>query len=600
MREDNDVADGGGVGQEHDQAVDPYSFAGGRRHAVLQGTDVILVQDRVDFFVSAPLRYLLFEPFLLVNRVIELTEGVGDLPAGDIEFESVGDLWVGSVPAGQGGNLGGVGGYEGRVDEFFLHQELEEFGLGLARSGKRFQCNAALLCQPDNALVVTEDLSGTLGYGSADAITFRSSDDGVVVVSGLASGFVTDVVESGDIVVAGDVLYEVNTAPVVILEGDLPQYRAFNSGMSDGPDVEQLEQALVDLGFDPDGDIEIDEDFTSATADAIELLQESIGAEETGQLRLGEVIFAPTAVSYIADVLVDIGDQVQAGQAIVTTSAPISGTVTSITPEGSIVGRGDVLIGIDEEPVVLLIGDIPAYRTLTAGVEGDDVLQLQRNLVELGFGDIEGFEADGDYGTATTVAVAAWQSSIGASPDGVVNLGDVYIAATPLRIGEHLVGVGDVVVDGTPILTSSVSETFVTVELSTDDQDLVAVGDAVVVELPDGTTESAVVTEIGTVVLANQQGETYFEMTVTLDDPEAAQGLDEAPVDVEVISDRADDVLVVPVTALLALAEGGYAVEVVASDGSAFLVAVDPGLFADGFVEVTSDGLRAGMEVVVP
>ena len=92
----------------------------------------------------------------------------------------------------------------------------------------------------------------------------------------------------------------------------------------------------------------------------------------------------------------------------------------------------------------------------------------------------------------------------------------------------------------------------------------------------------------------------YIRKTVTLDDPEAAQGLDEAPVDVEVISDRADDVLVVPVTALLALAEGGYAVEVVASDGSGFLVAVDPGLFADGFVEVTSDGLRAGMEVVVP
>ena len=86
----------------------------------------------------------------------------------------------------------------------------------------------------------------------------------------------------------------------------------------------------------------------------------------------------------------------------------------------------------------------------------------------------------------------------------------------------------------------------------------------------------------------------------SLDDPESAQGLDQAPVDVEVVSDRADDVLAVPVTALLALAEGGYAVEVVTDDGSTVLVAVDPGLFADGFVEVTSDSLQAGMEVVVP
>jgi multidrug efflux pump subunit AcrA (membrane-fusion protein) len=89
-------------------------------------------------------------------------------------------------------------------------------------------------------------------------------------------------------------------------------------------------------------------------------------------------------------------------------------------------------------------------------------------------------------------------------------------------------------------------------------------------------------------------------MSVTLVDPEAAPDLDEAPVDVEIVSDRADNVLVVPVTALLALSEGGYAVEVVAEDGSIVLVAVDPGLFADGFVEVTSNALAAGMEVVVP
>lgn len=449
-------------------------------------------------------------------------------------------------------------------------------------------------------VVVTEELSGTLGYGSADPITFRSSSDGVVTVKGLASGFVTDIVDQGVFVASGDVLYDVNTEPIVVLEGDLPQYRTFNSRMSDGPDVEQLELALSDLGYDPDGDMTIDEDFTSATADAIERLQEAIGAEDTGRLELGAVIFAPSPVSYVAEVLVEISDQVTAGTPIVATSKPISGTVTAIAEESSIVGQGDVLVTIDQEPVVLLIGDIPAYRTLTVGVKGDDVTQLERNLVDLGFGDFEGFVVDDDYNEATSLAVAAWQVSIGASPDGVVNLGDVYFSPTSLRIGQNQVAIGDAVGNGTPIMTTSASSTFVTVELSTDDQDLVAVGDAVVVELPSGEQEAAVVTEIGSVVLANQQGVTYFEMTVTLDDPEAAPGLDEAPVDVLAIGDRADDVLVVPVTALLALAEGGYAVDVVAEDGSTFLVAVDPGLFADGFVEVTSTSLEAGMEVVVP
>ena len=88
----------------------------------------------------------------------------------------------------------------------------------------------------------------------------------------------------------GDVLYEVNTQPVVVLPGTLPAYRAFNTRMSDGPDVEQLEQALVDLGYDPNGTMTVNEDFTSATADAIERLQEDIGAEESGALNLGEVV----------------------------------------------------------------------------------------------------------------------------------------------------------------------------------------------------------------------------------------------------------------------------------------------------------------------
>jgi peptidoglycan hydrolase-like protein with peptidoglycan-binding domain len=449
-------------------------------------------------------------------------------------------------------------------------------------------------------IVVTEDLSGTLGYGASDPIAFRSSPEGVVTVTGLASGFVTDVVEEGTFVASGDVLYEVNASPIVVMEGDLPQYRAFNSRMSDGPDVQQLEQALSDLGYDPNDALTIDEDFTSATADAIENLQEAIGADVTGALALGDVIFAPTPVSYVAEVLVDIADQVSPGTPIVATSAPIAGTVTSIAEEGSIVGRGDVLLTVDTEPVVLLLGGIPSYRALTVGVSGDDVAQLEENLAELGFGDTPGFVVDGEFDTATSVAVAAWQNSVGAKPDGVVNVGDVIYAPANLRIGENLVAVGDVVANGTPIMTTSSSATFVSVELSTDDQDLVAVGDAVVVELPSGAQEPATVTEIGSVVLATQQGATYFEMTVTLDDPEAAPDLDEAPVDVIIASDRADDVLAVPVTALVALAEGGYAVEVLSSDGSTFLVAVDPGLFADGFVEVTSSGLESGMEVVVP
>jgi peptidoglycan hydrolase-like protein with peptidoglycan-binding domain len=448
-------------------------------------------------------------------------------------------------------------------------------------------------------VVATETLSGTLGYGSTDTVMYRTSPAGVTTVTGLLSGIVTWVVDEGTVIVPGDVLYEVNTVPVIVLEGVTPQYRAFHSRMSDGPDVEQLERALVDLGFDPDQDIEVDEDFTSATRDAIELLQESVGANDDGRLELGEVQFGPEA-TYISVVLVDLGDQVGPGAGIATTSRSITGTVTDLVAEGETLAQGDIVLTVDNEPVVLLVGDVPAYRLMEVDVIGTDVLQLQSALEQLGFGSVEGFAVDGEYSTATAAAVAAWQQSLGARPDGIVNLGDIIFLPESIRVGATLIDVGDDLHDGLPIFSASSNATNVSVDLSTDDQDLVEVGFEVMVILPDESREPGIVSDIGTVVQANQQGATFFEMTVTLVDPDAAPDLDEAPVDVEIVSDRANNVLVVPVTALLALSEGGYAVEVVSQDGATVLVAVDPGLFADGFVEVTSDVLVEGMEVVVP
>lgn len=476
-------------------------------------------------------------------------------------------------------------------------------GIGLAMSGSNGSADAEEAVVANTAavtqsnLIVTEELDGTLGYGTADPIVFRSSSDGVDTISVQASGTVTAVVEERTTIEFGDVLMEIDGNPVYILEGDIPAYRTFNSRTSDGADVQQLEQALFDLGYDPDEDMTIDEDMTSATVSAIELMQETLGYEETGSLSLGDVIFV-TSPFYVAEVNVSVGDSVNPGTPVVATSSTIEGTVTSIATEGSILGQGDALFTVDGEPVALLIGDVPLYRSLAVGAEGADVEQLQVNLVALGFLSEDG-NAAGTFDDTTFEALVDWQTSIGSTPDGVVNIGDVIFSADAIRVQENLVSVGDPVNNNTQIMTTSISETFVSVQLSTDDQDLVEVGDAVTVELPSGAEEPAIVTEIGSVVLATQQGATYFEMTVTLDNPEAAEGLDEAPVDVLVIGDRADDVTAVPVTALLALAEGGYAVEVVQADGTTALVGVSTGLFADGYVEVTGN-VSEGMEVVIP
>jgi hypothetical protein len=246
---------------------------------------------------------------------------------------------------------------------------------------------------------------------------------------------------------------------------------------------------------------------------------------------------------------------------------------------------------------MLLYGEVPAYRAMASGDEGEDVAQLQAALIDLGF--VAGDPEVATFDDTTLVAVLTWQLSTGAHPDGVVNLGEVVFLPESIRVGETVASTGDTAMNGSPVVMTSASSTFVTVELATADRALVSVEDTVAVELPDETVVEGTVTSIGTVALTNQAGENFFEMIVTISDSDATIGLDEAPVDVDIVSDSSSGVLVVPVTALLALAEGGYAVEVV-DDGATHLVGVETGLFADGLVEVAGNGLSAGVLVVVP
>ena len=171
---------------------------------------------------------------------------------------------------------------------------------------------------------------------------------------------------------------------------------------------------------------------------------------------------------------------------------------------------------------------------------------------------------------------------------------------------EHASDLGDSVGPGSPVLRGTTTRRVVTVALEATSQELLEVDQAVTVELPDGTTTPGKVATVGRV--ANVPEDTGFpgastptiDVTITLEEPTAAGTLDQAPVTIGVVTDSRPDVLAVPVNALVALLEGGYAVEVQAVDGSRRYVAVRLGLFQDGWVEVTATGLAAGDKVVVP
>ncbi|QJW35529.1 efflux RND transporter periplasmic adaptor subunit [Cellulosimicrobium protaetiae] len=281
-----------------------------------------------------------------------------------------------------------------------------------------------------------------------------------------------------------------------------------------------------------------------------------------------------------------------------------SGVVTWLPVAGAVVGRGEQLYRVDEVPTVLLLGDLPAYRTLQEGVSGPDVRQLEENLAALGR---TGFDVDDRFTSATAVAVRAWQADLGVARTGVVEPGVVHYAPDAVLVADLVAEVGDDAAGDLVVVAGQ--ERVVTVDLDPRDARFAVAGATVSVTLPDGSVLPATVARVETVVVpgppgvaGEEDGTTVLRATVTPDDPAALAG-DDAPVAstarVAFAADRRDDVLTVPVAALLALAEGGYAVERV-DDGGTALVAVETGLFADGRVEVSGAGLAAGDRVVVP
>ncbi len=285
------------------------------------------------------------------------------------------------------------------------------------------------------------------------------------------------------------------------------------------------------------------------------------------------------------------------------------GTLTWLAPVGSTVRRGGTLFKVNERPVVALYGSVPLYRPLRAGEKGTDVRQLEQNLSGLGY---SGFSVNDTYDAATAVAVRRWQASLGLPQTGSVELGEVVFTPGEVRIAGHTARVGDTIGRDAAVLSYTGITKLVTVELKVVDRRLAVKGGTATVVVPGMPAVKGTISEVSTDIRAqgtpeastapagtvSAATEARIEVTVTIADQSALSSVDASPVDVEFVSDERQDVLAVPVTALLALPQGGYGVEVV--DGpTTRIVPVTTGMFAAGLVEVTGDGIAEGMTVGV-
>jgi hypothetical protein len=282
-----------------------------------------------------------------------------------------------------------------------------------------------------------------------------------------------------------------------------------------------------------------------------------------------------------------------------------SGTFTSLPSAGKVIRRGQVLYRVSNAPVVLLYGPVPFYRSLSEGMSGPDVQQLNLNLVTLGYASKADIAALGwDYfGWETAYALELYQQQLGIDQTGALALGQAVFLPAAIRVTSVNAQLGGTAGPGSPVLQGTSSARQVTLALDAAEQADVAVGDRVAITLPDNQTTPGVVSSVDTVA-TTPQGSTTPVITVgiTPTDPAATGSLDQAPVDVSITTATVSNVLTVPVDALLATTNGGYAVEAVGADGVHRLVPVSLGLFDDaiGTVQVSGPDLAAGQEIVIP
>ena len=285
------------------------------------------------------------------------------------------------------------------------------------------------------------------------------------------------------------------------------------------------------------------------------------------------------------------------------------GIVTWLPAAGSVVWRGQALFQLSGQPVTLLYGPVPAWRDIGPGMTpGPDVRELQRNLATLGF--TRG-PADGVFGWSTEAAIERWQQVHGLTVTGTIPLGAVVFLPGPLRVTTTAVSPGSPAAPGTAMLSGTSDIPVVSVSLTAGGP-AVQPGDPVLVTMPDGTTTvHGTIASVGRVAVTTGAGSgtsdagpgssgassAAIPVTVSIGESQLPPGLDQAPVQVAITQQQDRDVLAVPVTALLALPGGGYAVRLSGAAGR--LIPVTTGLFDDatGLVEVAGQGLAAGQVV---
>jgi hypothetical protein len=457
-------------------------------------------------------------------------------------------------------------------------------------------------------LVATDTESGTLAYANPQTVYNR------------ISGTVTWLPSVGQLIKPGHALYYVDNQPVVLFAGTTPAYRTLTSGITNGPDVKELNQDLVSMGFDPSHEITVSSTWQTGTTDAVNRWLASLGESQTGSIALGQVVFLPGAqrVTTVETVLGSTGSSSGAGAGAGSGSASSTSVTSAPRPVFASLETTTPTTTTTTTPATTTTPTTacqPTGKKRSSGSGGSCatnnnstdaalIALLRAEITELQKTLAASHGASGGAGGGTAGAGAAkgaGGSGAGASASAGAGGGGGSGSGS---------GAG---ATAQPILQTTSNQLNVVVDLDATKQSEAVVGEPVTVQMPDGSVVNGTITRVSPIAQSSSSGSgsgssggsgsgssssspsATIPVTIELHGHLPASGLDQAAVSVNFEQQKANNVLSVPVTALLATAGGGYAVQEAAPPHR--LIPITPGLFAAGYVQISGPQIYPGLQV---
>ena len=413
-------------------------------------------------------------------------------------------------------------------------------------------------------LVETDTQSGNLSYASPQTVYNR------------LGGTITWLPSVGAVIKPGQALFRVGSQAVTLLIGRTPAYRDLGPSDSAGLDILELNRNLIALGFNPEG-IVVDDKWQAATTAGVDVFRASLGEAETGKLTLGQIVFLPGA-QVVSAVSAQLGSQ-----AALRSPDPrpelVSLTTTTVTPTPPV----GTTRSRRRRP------RNPKYEAALIALLKAQAAQLKAEAAQLR---------------------AEQAKNPNPRPGGGSPSGGSPASSNKGNTG----GTGSGDAPATAVLQTSSTKLVVTVQLDPSRQSEAEVGERVTVEMPSGKTVGGRISAISSVAQSSTGNGTSgnggggdgasggsgnvsstIPVTIVLGGRPSGGGLDQASVSVTFARARANRVLSVPVTSLLATQGGTYAVQ--AARAPHHLIPVRTGLFAAGYVEISGPGIHPGLQV---